>query len=736
MPGLPVACLSSVFLFVPTQPLRAQAGAVVSGQVVHSVTLQPIAAVVRIGGLNREIRTDADGRYVFDNVPPGSHRLVIAASGFVPRRLTIDVEGPSFPPLDISLDPELHYTEVLSVSPDARSQFESYQPTSVLSGQDLAIQLEATLSATLKNLPGLAERSFGPAPGRPVIRGLEGVRVLILEDGQRMGDLSSQAGDHAVAVNPAAASRIEVVRGPATLLYGANAIGGLINVISDMIPTRPAQGSTGSVTVNAGSAAKEAGSAADILWGNGQWAVHAAGSGRRSGNVMTPEGEVENTQSHGGFGSFGASWTREHRFAGVSYGYNNLRYGTPVIDGRQIERTPRRHLVGFRAGASELEGLFESVRGSFSHRRYHHEELEGNDVAIRWENTTSEATVHAKHRTLGRLGGAIGGWFLDRQFVAPAGEPISPPVHERGYAVFVFEELTWPHATVQAGGRVDRAQYHPEGGLRPRGFTEFSGSLGLLIHPPAAADHLTLAFNLARASRHPALEELYFFGVDPGNFSFEIGNDALESEHGLGFDASVRWRYPRMAGELTYFRNRIDDYIFRNPISEETFEQQFGPREEDEEEGDFPLIQFTAADSLLQGVEGHIDVELSRRFTAEFGLNSVRGELRASHEPLPRIPPWRLRTGLRYQANAFQASGEIMRIANQRRIFGQETPTDGATLLALSAAYSFAGGDATHTVGVRMDNATNTEYRNHLSLIKDLVPEMGRNIKATYRVRF
>ena len=148
------------------------------------------------------------------------------------------------------------------------------------------------------------------------------------------------------------------------------------------------------------------------------------------------------------------------------------------------------------------------------------------------------------------------------------------------------------------------------------------------------------------------------------------------------------------------------------------------------------MIQFTAADSLLQGVEGHIDVELSRRFTAEFGFDSIRGELRATHEPLPRIPPWRLRTGLRYQANAFQASGEIMRIADQRRVFGEETPTEGATLLTFSAAYSFAGGDVMHTVGVRMDNATNTEYRNHLSLIKDLVPEMGRNLKATYSVRF
>ena len=182
----------------------------------------------------------------------------------------------------MTVDPELHYSEVVSVSPDARNTFESYQPTAVLTKEDLARQLQATLGATLSQQAGVAERSFGPGPSRPIIRGLDGDRVLILEDGQRMGDVSSQSGDHGVTLNPAGASRIEIVRGPATLLYGANAIGGLVNVISDRIPTEPVTGTRGGFNVDLGTVNSEAGGAADLVTGNGRWALHLSGSGRRA----------------------------------------------------------------------------------------------------------------------------------------------------------------------------------------------------------------------------------------------------------------------------------------------------------------------------------------------------------------------------------------------------------------------------------------------------------------------
>jgi iron complex outermembrane recepter protein len=728
---------------VPALPTAAPAvPAVISGQVRQSGSLKPVArATIIVEGTTLETTSDAQGRFAVANVPPGSHHIIIAAPGFLPLRADVSVGGAAPAPLDVLLDTEVHYTEVVSVKPGGADQFAAYQPTSVLAGQELTQELESTLGATLERQPGVAERSFGPGPSRPVIRGLDGDRVLILEDGQRVGDLSSQSGDHGVTVNPASASRIEVVRGPATLLYGANAIGGLVNVISDTIPVAPIRGARGGIVLDLGSAAEEVGTAADVAWGNGRWAIHAGGSGRRNGDVHTPLGEIENTQSRGGFGGLAASWTTDNRYVGGSYGYDDTKYGVPVIEEGGIQLTPRRHVIAMKAGASGLSGVVDSVRANFAARRYRHEELEGTEVGTRFENDTMEGDVMLRHRAAGRLTGTVGISVRTRAFSAVGEEALSPPVDERAYAAFFYEELAWPHVTFQFGARANHATYEPDEESPSRAFTDLSGSLGLLFRPAAANDRLTVAFSLARAARNPALEELYFFGPHPGNFAFEIGNSGLDSETALGFDASIRWRARRASGEVTYFRNSIDDYIFRNPISDEEFDARFGHEahaDEGEEDGhgEFPAIEFVAADSALQGIEAHADMELGGGFATELGLDYVRGELRDSNQPLPRIPPFRFRGGLRYQRSAFQVGGEVTAVARQGRVFGEETPTGGYSLLKLYGSYSFGSDRLVHTITARLDNATDELYRNHLSLIKDVVPEMGRNFKLVYSFRF
>jgi iron complex outermembrane receptor protein len=694
--------------------------------------MKPVAdATVSVEGTALQAKSSSDGTYSIANVPAGSQHLLITAKGFVPTRADIPANQTTVT-LDVGVDPELHYTEVVSVAPDARNQFDAYQPTAVLAGQDLLKQLGTTVGATLSTQPGVAERSMGPGPSRPVIRGLDGDRVLILEDGQRVGDLSSQSSDHGVPVNPAGASRIEVVRGPATLLYGSNAIGGLVNVINDTIPTQRVNGAHGGAIFDLGSAAGEAVGGGDVTWGNNKFALHASGSGQRTGDVDTPEGEIPNSQSRSGFASVGMAWTGERGYFGGSYGYDNTKYGIPVVEEGQTQLTPRRQSVAFRAGADRLNGPFTSFRALFGYRHYRHDELDGEEVVTEFENNTSDLNLQVKHRQIGRLSGTIGGSFLTRAFTSTGEEALSPPVDEQSTALFVYEELTWPHVTVQFGGRVNWASFSPEEGLPDRDFTDGSGSVGLVFRPAAANDKLSFAINLARAARNPALEELYFFGPHVGNFAFEIGDPNLASEHALGFDASVRWRHRRFSGELTYFRNSIDKYIFRNPLTEEEFAERFP----DEDSDGLVPVEFTARDSVLQGVEAHADVELGQGLFAELGFDLVRGELKDTNDPLPRIPPTRFIGGLRYQRNAFQAGGEVVAAAKQDRIFGAETPTDGYTLLKVYGAYSFGGGGAVNTISVRLDNAANELYRNHLSFIKDLVPEMGRNFKVIYSVRF
>jgi iron complex outermembrane receptor protein len=734
--------LAGAFAFAVSASLAAQTSVALSGRLLNSLTSTPIPdATVQIDELRRQTTSAADGTFRFEDVPPGTYHLSVRTAGYSSRRTEVTVSGTGSQ-IDMTVDPDLHFSEVVSVSAESRSQFEAYQPTSVLAGQELTKQLEMSLGDTLQNEPGVAVRSFGPAPSRPVIRGLSGDRVLILQDGQRMSDLSSQSGDHGVTVNPAGARKIEVVRGPATLLYGANAIGGLVNIINEDIPTKPVTGANGNFTFDLGTAAAEGGAAGDVQAGNGRFALHAGGGGRRSGDVDTPEGEVVNSQSRSGFGNVGLSWTGAKNYFGGYYGYDDTKYGIPVVEEGQVQLTPRKHAFSLRGGAQGLNGFFDGYRGTLAVRRYKHEELEGTDVGTAFKNNTVEVEGMASHRAAGRLKGTVGAWVLDRAFDATGEEALSPAVDQTGFAAFVYEELTWPHLTLQFGGRVDRTNYSPSGEDK-RDFTSGSGSVGLLFRPAAADDRLTLAVSLARAARNPALEELFYFGPHPGNFAFEIGNPDLEPEHAIGFDLSLRWRGARASGEVTYFRNDINGYVFTAPLSQEEFEARvpefqarYPERDIEGGESEFPIIEYVGADSLLQGIEAHTDVAVTPSIWVELGLDYVRGTLTTTDQPLPRIPPLKFRGGLRYQASGFQAGGEVVVAAKQDRLFETETETDGYQLLRLFAAYTIGRRNVGHTITARLDNATNELYRNHLSLIKDLVPEMGRNFKLLYNVRF
>ncbi len=716
-----LACALVVATLVVT-PALAQTGTTLRGKVTQGESNLPMAgALVVIDELRREARADAEGSYVFEGVPPGQYHVGVRAEGYSTKRIEMTM-GTTPATLNLAIDFDLHFAEVLSVSPNARPQFESYQATTVLDGQELTKTIESTIGATLSEAPGVAIRAFGPGPARPVIRGLDGDRVAVLEDGQRMGDLSSQSGDHAVSTNPAAATRIEVVRGPATLLYGANAIGGLVNVITDSIPSEKTQGTAGRFIMDLTSNGGQTGGAGDVHVGNGKFALHFGGAGRRAGNYTTPEGEVDNSQSRSALGQVGAAWTGERSYAGASYGYDDTNYGIPIVEGGSISLTPKRHSFSARAGGKNLGGWLQSYRATLGVRRYEHSELAGGEVGTTFNNDTVEGELLLSHKRAGTLVGSFGGWFMTRAFEVTGAEALSPPVDQRAYAAFLYEEIESPHATLQFGGRLDHVNYEPAGGLRARDFNEFSGSVGLLLKPQATNDNFVVAVNIARAARYPALEELYYLGPHPGNLAFEVGNPDLEAEHALGLDLSLRARGKRFEGEVTFFRNDIKNYIFREPTGEI--------------EDEFPVVNNVAADSVLMGIEAHGDLKLTSELTAEVTYDWVQGELRASGDALPRIPPFRVLGGLTYQKNAFQIGGSVQAVADQTRVFGEELPTGGYVTAKFFAAYSFDRGGVLNTITARLDNAADKLYRNHLNYLKDVLPEVGRSFKLVYALGF
>ncbi len=704
----------------PAPAAPAIAG-IIAGTITERHSSGPVPGVtVTLEETGQAVVSGADGGYRFDGIAPGTYHLKVTLDSFTPARVEVRVAAAGGVTVDVSLEPELHYSEVVSVGVRPKDPFESYQPTSVLSGQDLAVKSEATLGELLKTEPGVSQRSLGPGPSRPVIRGLDGDRVLILENGQRSDDLSSQSADHGVSVNPLGATRVEVVRGPATLLYGANAIGGLVNVVSEVIPTTPTATPRGAVQIDAGTVANDASIAADYGMGNGRWAMHLGGTARRAGDVSTPLGRVDNTQSHSALFEAGASWTREKAFAGLSYQFDQSEYGVPVVEEGTVTLTPERHSFGARAQTRGMTGFITGLRTAANVRRYRHQELEDGVVGTEFANDTGDAELLATTRPLlGRVEGTYGISGSTRRFDARGAEALSPRVDQSSGSAFTYQEAVWPHLTVQFGGRVEHQSFTPAGGLPPRDFTNVSGSAGLLLRP---SDATTVTVSLARSVRNPALEELYFRGPHSGNFAFEVGNPDLDAERALGLDVAFRWRLPHLTGEVTFFRNRIDDFVFRRPT---------GDIEED-----LPVIAFSADQALLQGIEAHGDIELGERVVLEVGTDYVRGELSALGDPLPRIPPLRTTVGARYRVNALQIGAQVVATADQARVYGDETPTDGAAVLKLYGAYSKQTTAGLHTITLRLDNATDETYRNHLSYIKDLVAEPGRSLKVVYGVRF
>ncbi len=675
----------------------------------------------------REVRTGDEGFARFENVAPGAYDVSVKATGFLPSRTDIVAAEGEPLAVPVTLTAGVHLSESVTVSPDSRDTFESYQPASILGGEDLQQRLGNTLGATLANEPGVNTRTFGSGNARPVVRGLDNDRVLILENGARTGDLSSQSADHGVTLDPATATQIEVVRGPATLLYGSSAIGGVVNLVSDEIATEPVEGVHGAFTAQGATADENAGIAGNLSGGNGKLAWRVNGSGQRTDEYDTPEGNVPNSQSNSKSGGGSLAYTAENGFLGGSYQYVDTRYGVPFVEEGETTLHPRRSRVDVRGERRNLGGFVSGVKFLGAFRDYKHDEIEGSgEIATSFKNKVTEGNLYLNHRQFGALSGTFGVRAEHRDYATAGEEALAPPTIQNTFAGFLYEELTFRHVSVQFGGRLDHTSYDPDGASveRPevpkRDFTEFSGSVGLLGY---LREDLTVALNLARAARYPSLEELYNLGPHPGNFAFEIGDPSLPTEVAYGADLSLRYRTARFSGEGTFFVNRIDDFIF--PL-------QTG---EVDEEG-LTIVNFVSADSDFIGFEAHLDAGLTEDLWLVLGGDAVRGELRDGNDPLPRIPPYRLWAGLRFEHGPFHLEGEVKNVGEQTRVYGAETPTDGYTLVNFHGSYQLTSGSAVHTVTLRVDNIGDELYRNHLSYIKDLAPEIGRTVKLVYGVRF
>jgi len=744
----------SLAVAVPASGQTAAPGAI-GGRVIIEMTGEPAhgATVILVNG-RRTATTDNEGRFEMANVPAGEYELLAQREHFDTVRMTVRVVAGETATVEVALTlATVHESvTVTGTAGGALTTFDAFSAVTSLDSTELAKKRGGTIADALADQPGIAVRSFGAGSARPIVRGFDGDRVLIMQDGVRTGDLSSQSGDHGVSIDPASLDRIEVVRGPATLLYGSNAIGGVVNAVTpqDAFRTAPFTGQVGSVSFDTGSANEQAGVNGQVQYGTGTWLVWAGGGSRRTGDFDTPEGPVVNSATRLSNGRFGVGWLGERAFFSVGGTVENSRFGIPfagLFEGEedvQVDIQSDRRDVRLDTGLRNLRNAFvDTFKVTLGYTDYGHDEIEveeGTDVVgTVFSNKTTTLRGELEQKRSGRLSGRLGFEWFDRDFNTVGAEALAPATTLSSVAAFAYEEMNFGRFRVQFGGRLERNAYDTserrEGGgeeeegepgeepepatPRDRDFVGASGSVG--IHA-SIGEYGAFVANVTGATRAPALEELYNFGPHIGNLAFEIGNPDLELERTVGLDVSLRSRAPRVQAELNVFAYRISNFVF----FDFTGEIADGLR----------VAEYLQGDSRFVGFEANGSFDLSREIHLHAGLSYVNARLTDSDEAVPRIPPLSVRVELEVPWRSLRFSPEVVFRAKQSNVFREETTTDGSTVFNFGLTYLMLRGHTTHAITFQGYNLTDENYRLHTSLIKDLAPEIGRGVRLSYTVRF
>lgn len=715
-----------LFAFSSSAVLAASVGTLAGKVIYHADGSAVVGAQVRLAGTTRQAETDAAGAFRFEQMPAGSYLVVVETDRFGDASANTAVIADETTEVEIPLDLSIHGDElVVTATADARTLAELAQPVGVLSGAELAVAARGSLGETLSTQPGVNSTFFGAGASRPVVRGQGGNRIRILENGVDSGDVSDTSPDHAVALDPLSAEKIEVVRGAATLLYGSNAIGGVVNVIDDRIAEyRSSSPIEGRVQLVGGSNADETTGAIAVGGSLGALAWRAGGFTRTSDDYASGDGEVVNSDSESDGANLGLSFVGERGFFGAAYRAYDANYGNPAEEEVRLDQRQRR--IDVRGGITTPVGIFKNLRLRFGQSDYEHTELEGSEVGTVFLNDAWEARLDAPHRQLGIFQGAVGLQVANRAFEAIGEEAFVPPTDNDTWAAFLFEEIGTGAFRAQMGVRHEHQDSSAEG-QPDRTFSGTSASLGGLWRPN---EDYALALTASRSVRIPDPEQLYADGPHIATGVYEIGDPNLREETTLGVDLALRKTTGRLRGSLSLFSSQVDDYVYDDFTGEVV----------EGEEDVLPVVRFVQADAEFTGAEAevHFDLVHSDPHHLELELfgDLVRAELRGTGEPLPRIPAARFGGGLRYQGSPFSASLFCRRTQDQDRISEFETPTAGHTFINASIGYRFYLGGTVHDLVLAGTNLTDEYAQEHISYLKEVAPLPGRDVRLTYRLAF
>ncbi|GMN04285.1 TonB-dependent receptor [Erythrobacter sp. MTPC3] len=687
---------------------------------------------------------------------------------------------------DDRLEDDLHnrqtdYQGNIIVSASGLEQLDILAGTSVFEADDIQRNLNGQIGEVLAKLPGVSATSFAPGSSRPVLRGFQGERVRVLVDGIGTADVSNTSVDHATSIDPLTAERIEVLRGPAVLLYGSQAIGGAVNVIDKRIPTRVPEEAfhlDALVAADTASDLRTGGASIDVPIGS-NFVVHVDGSWRETDNLeiggfqLSPalraellaeaaeeeaEGEFEEAEEfresadQAGFipNTAAETWTINGGFGvilgestfGASIGYYDTNYGVPGRPGTEhahegeegeeeggeeegeeiVSIDLEQFRADFKGDIALGDGFFSQLKLRAGYSDYTHTEFEGEEVGTVFESNSIETRAELVQNESGPSRGSIGIQYRYRDFFAEGAEAYVPPNTTDQFAVFGLQEFGTGPFQLELAARYETTDVEDTVNNIARDYDTVSGAIGLVWE---GDDALRAGVNLSRAERAPSAEELFSNGPHIATQAFEIGDADLEVESAWGAEVFVRGTAGSAQFNLAVFQQWFDDYIYLTETG-------------DEEDG-LPVFVYLQQDADYFGVEG--DVTFPLFDNGDFGLIT---DLRASYikaelgdgTNVPRIPPLELLGALELQSSAFDLRGEVQWFAEQDETAAFETSTDDFALVNLLVSWRPLANREGVTVQLAADNIFDVVGRRHASFTKDFVPLAGRNVRASVRLSF
>ena len=646
----------------------------------------------------------------------------------------------------------------------ARDRSDILSGTSVLTGDDLSREMRPTIGETLSHQAGVSATSFGPNASRPILRGFQGERVRVLADGVGSFDVSNTSVDHAVVINPLTADRIEVLRGPAALLFGSSAIGGVVNVIDSRIPRSvPKEAVHIDATATYGSAANErsGGTRIDVPLGD-KFVIHFDGTYtktdnlRTGGYILTPalraaalasgdpdiagladlKGELPNSAGRSWEIAGGAAYITENANLGFSVSHHDNLYGVPVrysvdpaVGAEQVRLDMKQTRVDWRGEVKPDSGFLEAIRLRGGYANYKHNEIDDTGaIGTTFLNQGWESRLELVQREHMGWRGAIGGQFFLRNLNIIGAEKFLPRSKTQQYGLFTLQGFDFGSLRAEAGGRIEHSILNATADAdlgNPdirRSFTAFSGSLG---GSAEVTSGWRIGLNGSYTERAPSAEELFANGPHAGTQAFELGDPTFNKEKSTGLELTLRGKGDGYSFSASLYHSWFKGFIFESPTGAI--------------EDGLPVFQYLQAGARYYGAEVEASMRVAQLGDYAINLDGIGDVTRArimGGGPAPRIPALRLLGGLEAQSDALTGRVEVEWVDGQDRVTTFETVTKGYTMVNASASWKPLGADNGATLTLSANNIFDVVARRHASSLKDYAPLAGRDFRISARLSF